>query len=461
MIYTYGCFSFFQYFCNLLLSDKTKKKRIFVIMKKIFLPIFMMATVLAAHAQSGTNSPYSQYGLGVLSEQSSGFNRGMNGLGMGFREGNQVNFINPASYSSIDSLTFIFDMGLSGQITNFSENGVRKNAKNADFEYAVAGFRVFKHVGVSFGILPFTNVGYSYSSSDYIDPTNTVYYTNTYTGSGGLHQVYLGAGWEPLKNLSIGANVSYLWGNYSKSISNTYSDSYVNTLYKYYTLSVNNYKVDAGIQYTLPLGKKNQVTIGATFSPGHSLKSDPKCQVVSYNSTTSVTDTTTYVAKDGVKLPNMIAAGVMWNHNNQLKLGVDYSLQQWGSVGFPDYTVVNDKPAYVVNDNYFKDRHKFTLGGEYCKGAMYRKLLSRIRYRAGVSYATPYMTINGKDGPKEISASIGFGIPIMNGYNNRSLLNISGQWVHTSGAGMITENTFRINIGMTFNERWFAKWKVE
>jgi hypothetical protein len=26
---------------------------------------------------------------------------------------------------------------------------------------------------------------------------------------------------------------------------------------------------------------------------------------------------------------------------------------------------------------------------------------------------------------------------------------------------MITENTFRINIGMTFNERWFAKWKVE
>ena len=430
-------------------------------MKKIFLPIFMMATVLAAHAQSGTNSPYSQYGLGVLSEQSSGFNRGMNGLGMGFREGNQVNFINPASYSSIDSLTFIFDMGLSGQITNFSENGVRKNAKNADFEYAVAGFRVFKHVGVSFGILPFTNVGYSYSSSDYIDPTNTVYYTNTYTGSGGLHQVYLGAGWEPLKNISIGANVSYLWGNYSKSISNTYSDSYVNTLYKYYTLSVNNYKVDAGIQYTLPLGKKNRVTVGATFSPGHSLKADPKCQVVSYNSTTSVTDTTTYVAKDGVKLPNMIAAGVMWNHNNQLKLGVDYSLQQWGSVGFPDYTVVNDKPAYVVNDNYFKDRHKFTLGGEYCKGAMYRKLLSRIRYRAGVSYATPYMTINGKDGPKEISASIGFGIPIMNGYNNRSLLNISGQWVHTSGAGMITENTVRINIGMTFNERWFAKWKVE
>ena len=430
-------------------------------MKKISLTILMMVAFLYVHAQSGTNSPYSQYGLGILSEQTSGFNRGMNGLAMGFREGTQVNFLNPASYSSIDSLTFIFDMGLSAQITNFNENGTRKNAKNADFEYAVAGFRAFRHMGVSFGILPFTNVGYSFSNSDYIDKTNTVYYTNTYSGTGGLHQVYLGAGWEPIKNISIGANVSYLWGNYTKSISNTYSDSYVNTLYKYYTISVNNYKVDAGVQYALPLGKRNSLTIGATFSPEHSLNADPKCQVVSYNSTTAVTDTTTYVAKNGVKLPNMFGAGLTWNHNNQLRIGVDYSLQQWGKVGYPDYTVTNNVPKYELNTNYFKDRHKITLGGEYCKGAMYRKLLSRIRYRGGVSYTTPYQVINGKDGPKEISASLGFGIPIMNGYNNRSVMNISGQWVHTSGAGMITENTFRINIGMTFNERWFAKWKVE
>jgi len=26
---------------------------------------------------------------------------------------------------------------------------------------------------------------------------------------------------------------------------------------------------------------------------------------------------------------------------------------------------------------------------------------------------------------------------------------------------LITENSFRINIGLTFNERWFAKWKVD
>jgi len=25
----------------------------------------------------------------------------------------------------------------------------------------------------------------------------------------------------------------------------------------------------------------------------------------------------------------------------------------------------------------------------------------------------------------------------------------------------VTENSFRITIGLTFNERWFAKWKVD
>ena len=49
----------------------------------------------------------------------------------------------------------------------------------------------------------------------------------------------------------------------------------------------------------------------------------------------------------------------------------------------------------------------------------------------------------------------------MNGYNARSILSISGQFVHRSADNMIKENMFRLNIGFTFNERWFAKWKVE
>lgn len=41
------------------------------------------------------------------------------------------------------------------------------------------------------------------------------------------------------------------------------------------------------------------------------------------------------------------------------------------------------------------------------------------------------------------------------------MLNISAEWVNQSATGLIKENTFRINVGLTFNERWFAKFKVE
>ena len=127
-------------------------------MKQILMTVSMLTLSMAASAQSGTNSPYSQYGLGTLGEQASGFNRGMNGLGLGFHEHNQINTLNPASYASIDSLSFIFDAGISGQITNYKEGGRKINAKNANFEYVVAGFRLAKRLELSFGILPFSNI---------------------------------------------------------------------------------------------------------------------------------------------------------------------------------------------------------------------------------------------------------------------------------------------------------------
>lgn len=419
------------------------------------------AFAVTATAQSGTNSPYSQYGLGLLSEQSGGFNRGMNGLGLAFREHNQVNYLNPASYSALDSLTFIFDAGVSGQLTNFSEGGHKVNAKNADFEYAVAAFRAFKHVGVSFGIVPFTNVGYNYSYSDYLDGDRSTVYTNTYAGSGGIHQVYFGVGWEFLKGLSVGANVSYLWGDIDRSVVNSYSDGYINTLSKYYTATVSSYKLDVGLQYSFNINKKNSMAVGLTYGLGHKLNSDPTCMVISTNTTTAVADTSSYTVHNGLELPSSLGAGVMWNHAGRLKVGADFTLQKWGDVKFPVYSVTNNVPSYALTDGYYSDRYKVTLGGEFCNREMSRRFIDRVRFRAGVSYATPYYKINGADGPSEVSVSAGFGIPIVNAYNNRSMLNISGQWVRSAAKGMLTENTFRINIGFTFNERWFMKWKVD
>lgn len=433
-----------------------------ILHKKIIGTVLLASLYVApAIAQSGTNSPYSQYGLGQLSEQTSGFNRGMNGLGLGFREHNQVNYINPASYSSIDSLTFIFDAGLSGQITNFSENGQKKNANNGDFEYAVAAFRASKHLGVSFGIIPFTNIGYNYSISGYLNGDKSTTFTNTYNGSGGMHQIYLGAGWEFVKGLSIGTNVSYIWGDIDRSVVNSYSDGYINTLSKYYTATISSYRIDFGLQYTLPLNKKNSLTLGLTYGLGHKLNSDPSCMVISTNTTTAVADTTSFTVNNGLEIPTSFGAGLTWNNNNKLKLGADFTYQKWGDTKFPVYKVINDVPSYSLSDEYYSDRYKLTIGGEFCNNETSRNFIDRIRFRAGASYASSYYKVNGQDGPDEISVSVGFGIPIVNAYNNRSILNISGQWVRSEAPGMLKENTFRINIGITFNERWFMKWKVE
>lgn len=435
-------------------------------MKKIFATALAVWCALSLWAQSGTNSPYSQFGLGTLAPQSTSFNRGMNGLSYGFYDGNQINFQNPASYANLDSLTFLFDAGLSLQLTNFEENGRKKNAQNGNIEYVAAAFRAFPRLGVSFGLMPYTNVGYNYSNTQNINAfpetsSASATYTNTFSGSGGLHQAYVGLGWQPLKGLSVGGNFSYLWGTLNRNVVNTYSDTYVNTLSKIYEVDVRSYKLDFGLQYTARISKKDKLTLGLVYSLGHKLNADPQVNVISKNSQTSVSDTTKFVIHDALELPHTFGAGLMWNRDNRIRIGFDYELQKWQSIDMPEFSITNGVGKYSLVSGQFKNRQKFTLGGEYTKGKRYGSLLNRIRYRAGVSYATPYLYIGGKEGPREISASVGFGIPLTSGYSDRSILSISGEWVNQTMTGAIKENMFRINIGLTFNERWFAKFKVK
>ena len=438
-------------------------------MKKLLSTTAMFAIALSAMAQSGTNSPYSQFGYGKLSEQSQGFNRGMNGVGLAFREHNQVNYLNPASYSAIDSLTFIFDVGMSLQMTNFKENGKSKNANNADFEYAVGSFRLVKNVGMSCGILPFTNVGYSFSASSTVPgysmapsaSTGTTY-TQNYSGNGGLRQFFIGAGWQtPLKGLSVGMNASYLWGTVSNYITNTYSDNNVKSLAKQYSISARSYKLDFGVQYSHWLNSKDIATVGVTLTPGHSLNADPECLVITSNSQSAVNDTTKLAATDGCSLPTQLGIGFSYKHANQWLVGLDYTLQTWSSVKFPVYGETNGTTTYTSQTDVFSNRHKINMGGEYCRNENGRNLGDKIHYRFGMGYTTPYLRPNGNEGPKEFSVSAGVGIPIINSWNNRSMLNIGFQWQNMSGNNLLTENTFLINIGMTFNERWFAKWRFE
>ena len=412
---------------------------------RFFTMLFLGMMVVSASAQiSNTLSPYSQFGLGVLSDQSQGFNRGMGGLTYGLRDSKNVNMQNPASYSAIDSLTMIFDMGLSGQMTNFQEGQKKLNAKTGDFDYAVALFRVMPKMGVSFGIVPYSNIGYSFYQTSTV---NGLLSTTAYSGDGGFSQAYIGVGYEVIPRLSVGANLSYFWGKYDKSVVNATSETNASTLTRSYSTSVSSYKLDLGVQWQKSVNKDNLLTIGATVGLGHKLHGD------------AVLDTLS--VRDAFSLPFTVGVGASLLHKNSLLVGVDYSMQKWGGI---DYPVLNNATKQYTNQSgVLKDRHKLTLGADWLPSAnpLTRNFFKRVHYRAGISYATPYYNIGTHEGPKELTMSAGFGIPIINSWNTRSVINISAQWVHASAKNLITENTFRINIGLTFNERWFAKWKVD
>lgn len=412
--------------------------------------LVLLLTILstATFAQNNTNSPYTRYGYGKLADQGSGNTQAMGGIAYGLRDKSQTNVVNPASYTAIDSLTFIFDGGITMQNTNFSDGTFKTNAKNSSFDYITMQFRLGKWCAMSLGLLPYANVGYNvgqYNTIDgYPESSNTV----TYTGEGGLHQLYWGAGFKLMKGLSVGTNLSYMWGDITRSVYQQFPSS--STAFPQTVLtnvSVKSYKVDLGAQYTRQFGKKHQATLGIVFSPGHNLKNDSYVQTQLGNSTTGATaslrDT---IATFG--LPTTLGVGATYVYDNRLTLGVDVTYQKWGSV------------TYMNNNNAFCDAYKIAVGGEYIPSLVGRSYLSHVKYRFGAFYSKPYYKIKDSRAANEYGITAGLGLPLP---RTRSMLSLSAQYVKTEGTqkAFLTENTLRICIGLTFNERWFFKRKVD
>ena len=413
--------------------------------------LLTMVTGMAI-AQNNTNSPYTRYGYGDLSDQSFGNSKAMGGIAFGLRDGAQINPLNPASYTAIDSLTFLFEGGVSLQNMNVSGGGVKLNAKNSSFDYLAMQFRLHPRIAMSVGLLPFSNVGYSVSDSK---TENGLSQTRSFTGDGGLHQLYAGLGVKVFKNLSVGVNASYFWGDITRTTTILYpATSESNSTILQRGVSISDYKLDFGAQYTLDFNKKHSLTIGAVFSPKHKLNNDY----------TFVTQSSTTVSNDldaTFELPNMFGVGFTYNYNKRLTVGVDYSLQQWSKAKFGINGVGNEGVNDDFNETYaYCDRHKISVGAEYIPNLIGRSYLSHIKYRLGAYYTTPYYKIDGKKAAREYGVTAGFGLPVP---RSRSILSISGQFVRVSGqeTNFVNENIFRVSIGLTFNERWFFKRRVE
>ena len=424
--------------------------------------MLLLIAVLST-AQSSSNSPYTRYGFGQLTDQSFGNSKAMGGIAYGLRNGLQVNASNPASYSAVDSLTFLFDAGMSLQNANFNEKGTKTNAKNSTVDYIAMQFRLMEGLGLTAGFLPYSIAGYNMVNVSKIPNSedsygNTTSQLATYTGNGGLQQVFLGLGYSVFDNLSVGVNFSYLYGDITHTVSTAFSNSNASKSLWSEKINVQDYKLDLGIQYTQKFSPKHTVTLGAIYSFDKDLNSDGYRYIEKYDSNSTLEAQTVDSIANPCALPQTFGIGATYVYDNRFTVGADYTMQKWADVKFP--TTVDNK--YFSQEGQFSNRSKFSLGAEYLPNPLSRNYLKRVRYRIGAHYASPYAKVDGQEGAREYGISFGFGFPL-HLYQAKSILNISGQYIKVSPKvkGMLEENYLRINIGLTFNERWFMKWKVD
>ena len=155
------------------------------------------------------------------------------------------------------------------------------------------------------------------------------------------------------------------------------------------------------------------------------------------------------------------SAGFAWEHDNKLTIAADFSFEQWEKCKTPQ--IVNGKGtiSYVARKGAYTNRTRINIGAEYTPERYSNNYWNNIRYRFGAVYSTPYLIVNDENGPKEFGLSAGVGLPILNKINSRSMVNVGFHWTRRvpSVSYQVTENIISISVGLTFNERWFMKWK--
>ena len=218
----------------------------------------MAAIATASVAQNGTMTPYSRFGYGILRDQATSAQRAMGGVGYAMSSGRQVNVMNPAAYAAIDSLTFLFDMGIDLTALWSSETVDGKRNSHKDFggglDYATMQFPLGKYMGMSVGLLPYSSVGYAFGSKieNGIDSRQ---------GSGSINELYVGLSGRLFKGFSIGANIAYMFGTLLNDSYAIVNNSGQSALFQR-EITVRDWHLTAGLQYGVDITPRNRITAG-------------------------------------------------------------------------------------------------------------------------------------------------------------------------------------------------------
>lgn len=402
---------------------------------------------LAISAQNNTNSPYTRFGYGDISNNSNGEQRAMGGITQATRSKNSINSANPASYTAVDSTTFMFDIGISAMASHFSDANGRKNTINGNLEYITLQLPIGKWIGLSAGLQPYSFVGYNMSESDSIqitsltntDGTDTyTECTKTFYGLGGISQVYLGLSVELFKHISLGANAYYMFGSIDNYRTISFTESIYSSKSVLSSISVHDFRFRYGIQAYHTFAQKHYVSLGATFENKSKLNSD-------YLQTEINSSDTVANVQDAFELPMSYGVGIAYTYDNRLTIGIDYSFQEWA------------KATYFGQTDSLRNRAKLAIGAEYVKNPNGNKYVDRMRFRAGVNASDPYITSSNDFWSKNFGITFGIGLPLR---NSNTFINASFEYGKVGTVSTLREDYFKLTLNASVNENWFFKRKL-
>ena len=419
---------------------------------KIYIFVGLMFITLTMSAQD-INSPYSRFGLGQQYGQNVSTKlQSMGGVSLAVSDPYLINSANPASYASFDSATFVFQAGLMGNSTKLQNTSTVINSNYASLSTVSMGFPINKWWHMSLGVTPFSKTGYdtrvTHSVTNYADVYNDRW------GEGGMNYYYIGNGFKLGKNLRLGVNANYLFGN-SRAYNLVYfPDSLylLGTQIEDYT-RVGGFVFDWGLQYDIHFKDKQTLTLAGIYSNKINVTAHrdllATTQTGGYNDVVAtVKDTILYHPdeKGTIVFPSRYGFGLSFLNEGKWMVGADFVVQQW-----------DEYQVFGVRDSLQND-WKLSVGGEYTPThTSISKLAKRMTYRFGMRYNKTYLRLNGRS-INEFAVSGGVKFPFK---RSRTHVNL-GFEIGSRGtleSNLIKETFFNFSFGINIVEHWFFKRK--
>ena len=410
---------------------------------------------LYSSGQKLVNSPIARYNLGILEPAGSFRSLGMAGTATAMRDNSTLYFTNPASYSSLDTNSFLFDFGIDYGLNIISDGNKTDLSEDLNFDHFLIGFPITRKWGFATGLVPVSNGYYNISQTVRKGDDNydeiTGEYISYHKGSGGFTNFFLGTGINITKNLSAGANMSLLFGSIKRYNEFDFADYY----YTYQTNMTENFRMtglgfDFGLQYAAALKNDYFLNIGASYSTGKNCKTTFESISYRYN-IYSAADTLNYAFDDSTKsyIPGSVRVGLAFGKKNKYVVGVDYIYSPWKDAKFKGST------GYVTNTQ------TLLIGAEYTPDRLANySFLKRIDYRLGGHLGNNYLLFNGNK-VNEYGVSMGVGIPMRRTY---SKVNFYADYTRKSVTGQSfthDENYFTFGLSINMYDRWFIKRKYD